>query len=877
MSVLYIKGKDGKFVPIFTVKGADGSNGIDGAGVEEIKYKRSEGLVDTYEITYTDDRQPTYFTVTNGKTPEITIGDNGNWYIDGKDTDVKAQGEDGVSPTVEIFEITGGTRVAITDETERHEFDVLDGKDGTSVEHRWEGTKLYITSAGVTSSADLKGEKGDTGKGFAIKKVYQSYDEMVDDVNGNDVEENEFVLISTDTEEPHNSQLYIKVKNNDGSFEYKFLNDLSGAQGIQGVGIQSIEKTAINGVVDTYTITYTDGNKTTFTVRNSENLNIENGEGANSIQQKAAAENYSTEYSSATGDNAVALNASTTASGTNSMAINRKTQALQYGCFASGGSSIAGRTEEEFISWIEKYKAFNTEATAKAGHIFKYNSASPNLSYVLFKGYGSTPYDYTRYESYATAMGDMAVAKGRGCVAMGVGSKVLDGYGAFSIGANSTVETDDLQVSGSLGDTNTVEGSCSYTIGTGNKLYGNFIHAIGWKNKLGDGEKSATLYAFGRENTIIGTYNYAFGVYNNVSGTYNYAFGGVPSTYGSGNTVSGTYNYAIGYKNIVDGSDRNYTFGDSNNVKGRVSAVIGVSNSTSGTGKFVQGVGLQAKGNNRKVVLGFFNAETNDSENNRYTIFEVGDGSNADNRYTPFHIYKGTDVKNSTDVAPLDYVAELKGDLVLSKGGNNGQGKPTGNARTLTTDNIICYDKLQVGNVTGANNNRKVNFTGISCEDPPSQPTDVLRLQDVGAGNLQNMYWHTVSFQPEANELEVSVAGGKTTAQFHAAYTFLSMQKEEYTAETFSKWMHKRAANFGIGVSMFLFLKEGALFGGNWVKYEVNVIYGQANGLTLTFNYPKLDSSGTEIQWQTATITLKNGGLWFRDIVSPVVDDISTN
>lgn len=35
-----------------------------------------------------------------------------------------------------------------------------DGKDGVSIEHEWEGTKLHITSASGTSCADLKGEPG---------------------------------------------------------------------------------------------------------------------------------------------------------------------------------------------------------------------------------------------------------------------------------------------------------------------------------------------------------------------------------------------------------------------------------------------------------------------------------------------------------------------------------------------------------------------------------------------------------------------------------------------------------------------------------------------------------------------------------------------
>lgn len=39
-------------------------------------------------------------------------------------------------------------------------------------------------------------------------------------------------------------------------------------KGIDGEGIESIEKTGTSGLVDTYTITYTDGEKTTFTVTN---------------------------------------------------------------------------------------------------------------------------------------------------------------------------------------------------------------------------------------------------------------------------------------------------------------------------------------------------------------------------------------------------------------------------------------------------------------------------------------------------------------------------------------------------------------------------------------------------------------------------------
>lgn len=52
----------------------------------------------------------------------------------------------------------------------------FDGKDGTSATHYWSGTTLTVTSASGTSSADLKGEKGDPG-------VYVGSGEMPEDCN----------------------------------------------------------------------------------------------------------------------------------------------------------------------------------------------------------------------------------------------------------------------------------------------------------------------------------------------------------------------------------------------------------------------------------------------------------------------------------------------------------------------------------------------------------------------------------------------------------------------------------------------------------------------------------------------------------------------
>lgn len=51
----------------------------------------------------------------------------------------------------------------------------------------------------------------------------------------------------------------------------KQIQSGGGTPGPAGVGIQKIEKTDTQGLVDTYTITYTDGSTTTFTVTNGAN------------------------------------------------------------------------------------------------------------------------------------------------------------------------------------------------------------------------------------------------------------------------------------------------------------------------------------------------------------------------------------------------------------------------------------------------------------------------------------------------------------------------------------------------------------------------------------------------------------------------------
>ncbi|MBR5284561.1 MAG: hypothetical protein IKU27_05885, partial [Clostridia bacterium] len=92
--------------------------------------------------------------------PPIINGETGTWMIYDRETEqyentgYPATGRDGADGMDGLNGRDG-----------KDGRDGIDGKDGTSVTHRWEGTKLIITSAGGTSSADLKGEKGDPGNG----------------------------------------------------------------------------------------------------------------------------------------------------------------------------------------------------------------------------------------------------------------------------------------------------------------------------------------------------------------------------------------------------------------------------------------------------------------------------------------------------------------------------------------------------------------------------------------------------------------------------------------------------------------------------------------------------------------------------------------
>ena len=150
------------FLTSCSVQGPKGEQGETGNGIISIVKTDNDGLIDTYTITYTDGTTST-FTVTNGSdglqgiqgekgedghTPVITIGENGNWYIDGVDTNIRAEGIQGE---------TGNGIVSIEKASSNGLVDTytITFTDGT--------TTTFTVTNGEDGVDGIQGEKGEDG------------------------------------------------------------------------------------------------------------------------------------------------------------------------------------------------------------------------------------------------------------------------------------------------------------------------------------------------------------------------------------------------------------------------------------------------------------------------------------------------------------------------------------------------------------------------------------------------------------------------------------------------------------------------------------------------------------------------------------------
>lgn len=197
------------------------------------------------------------------------IGSNGNWWIDNRDTGVPASGKSpiiGENGTWWVFDAgsnaytdTGTTAYGRT----AYEYAVDHGYVGSEDEFgemlvnattAVEGAENALKQANELAQNPPKIINGtwwfydytrkvykDTnvsavGDAFTIVKTYPSVQAMRDDYSNPEVNIGQFVMIDTgDVENEEDSQLYLK-----GDTEWKFISDLSGTQGIQGLSAYQI-------------------------------------------------------------------------------------------------------------------------------------------------------------------------------------------------------------------------------------------------------------------------------------------------------------------------------------------------------------------------------------------------------------------------------------------------------------------------------------------------------------------------------------------------------------------------------------------------------------------------------------------------------------
>lgn len=197
------------------------------------------------------------------------IGSNGNWWIDNRDTGIPASGKSPIigengnwwifDPALNEYADTGATAYGKT----AYEYAVDHGYTGT--EEDFSRMLAEVPNAVKDAKQAVKDSKEvlqnppkivdgnwyiydyakDTyqdsginavGDAFTIVKTYSSVQAMEDDYNNPEVKTGQFVMIDTgNVQNEEDSRLYLK-----GNTKWKFISDLSGAQGIQGLSAYQV-------------------------------------------------------------------------------------------------------------------------------------------------------------------------------------------------------------------------------------------------------------------------------------------------------------------------------------------------------------------------------------------------------------------------------------------------------------------------------------------------------------------------------------------------------------------------------------------------------------------------------------------------------------
>lgn len=197
------------------------------------------------------------------------IGSNGNWWIDNRDTGIPASGKSPIIGENSNWWIFDSAYNEYVDSgytafgRSAYDYAIEHGYTGT--EEDFSRTLAEVPNAVKDAKQAVKDSKevlqnppkivdgnwyiydyvNDTyqdsginavGDAFTIVKTYPSIQAMQDDYNNPEVKTGQFVMIDTgDVENEEDSRLYLK-----GNTEWKFISDLSGAQGIQGLSAYQV-------------------------------------------------------------------------------------------------------------------------------------------------------------------------------------------------------------------------------------------------------------------------------------------------------------------------------------------------------------------------------------------------------------------------------------------------------------------------------------------------------------------------------------------------------------------------------------------------------------------------------------------------------------
>ena len=286
--------------------------------VAKIEKTSTEGLVDTYTITYTDGSTTT-FKITNGadgQTAVFRVEDGKLQWKYTADTTwneliniADLKGQDGKTPTFKVD--NGNLFVSYDNGTIWSDLGPIKGDDGitpklqiNSETNEWEvsydngttWTSLGVKATGATGAQGEKGEKGDTGATGATGAQGPQGVKGDTGATGNGIasittsKENDITTVTIKFTDPNMADVVFTIEDGaDGAKGDKGDTGATGATGAQGpqgekgekgdkgntgaagasgVGIAKIEKTSSDGNVDTYTITLTNGTTYTFTVTN---------------------------------------------------------------------------------------------------------------------------------------------------------------------------------------------------------------------------------------------------------------------------------------------------------------------------------------------------------------------------------------------------------------------------------------------------------------------------------------------------------------------------------------------------------------------------------------------------------------------------------